>query len=324
VAEYSLFVSFFPLLVAGPIERAKHLLPQIQSPRVFDYKKAADGLRQILWGLFKKVVVADNCAHDVNIIFNHPESYRGSTLFYGAVLFVFQIYCDFSGYSDMAIGTARLFGFDLVRNFSYPYFSRNLGEFWRRWNISVSTWFRDYLYTPMGGRYGKRWQQARNALVMFTLIGFWHGANWTFLLFGLFNGIIFLAFLIRVKSKRNSISATDSISPRLKEVGQILTTFLLITIGGILFRAANLQQAVSYFKGLFSWSFFTQPQMFSNIVFKSVVIMLIIEWLQRNKQHGLQIENIRYAGVRWGIYIGLLYFVCYFPGAQQGFIYFQF
>ena len=322
--DYSLFVSFFPLLVAGPIERAKHLLPQIQLSRNFEYSRAADGMRQILWGLFKKIVVADNCAHDVNIIFSQPGDYRGSTLLYGALLFTFQIYCDFSGYSDIAIGTARLFGFDLVRNFSYPYFSRNIPEFWRRWNISVSTWFRDYFYASIGGRYGTWWQQTRNIMLMFILIGFWHGANWTFLTLGLVNGLLFLPALISKKHKKPDIAATTGIFPSLTEAIQILTTFFLITMGCVLFRSATMQQALEYFRGIFSMSLFSGPQMFNNTIFKAILIMLVVEWLQRYKQHGLQIEWIRYKAIRWGIYIALIYFVCYFGGTQQEYIYFKF
>jgi alginate O-acetyltransferase complex protein AlgI len=323
--NYSLFVSFFPLLVAGPIERATHLLPQVEAPRSFDYKKATDGLRQILWGLFKKVVIADNCAHDVNIIFGHPESYRGSTLAYGAILFSFQIYCDFSGYSDIALGTARLLGFDLIRNFSYPYFSRNIAEFWRRWHISLSTWFRDYIYIPLGGSRGNKWQQVKNTLIMFIISGFWHGANWTFLFWGLFNGILFLPLLLTGKNKKHKdMVAMDKYWPSAKEAMQMFGTFLLVTLGWVFFRANTIQQAFSYLYRICSASFFTQPEMFSNILFKSVLILMVVEWFQRGKQHGLQIDEIKYPVLRWGIYAGLIYFIFYFGGAQQGFIYFQF
>lgn len=323
--EYSLFVSFFPLLVAGPIERATHLLPQIQEPRTFNYQKAIDGLRQILWGLFKKVVIADNCAEVANQIFNHPADYRGSTLLYGAILFSFQIYCDFSGYSDIALGTARLFGFELIRNFSYPYFSRNIAEFWRRWHISLSTWFRDYVYIPMGGSRGSKWQSIRNTLFMFVISGFWHGANWTFLAWGLFNGLLFLPLLLSGKNKKHADQvAAGGRLPSLKEAIQMLGTFLLITLAWVLFRARTIRQAWEYFKRMFSGSFFTQPELFNNLIFKMVLILIVVEWIQRSKQHGLQIDNIRYPAVRWGMYITLMYFICYFAGEQQGFIYFQF
>jgi len=188
--DYTVFVSFFPLLVAGPIERATHLLPQIQRTRVFDYQKAVDGLRQILWGLFKKVVIADQCAEFANLIFNNSAEYSGFSLLIGAVLFTFQIYGDFSGYSDIAIGTARLFGIDLLRNFAFPYFSRDIAEFWRRWHISLSSWFRDYLYIPLGGSKGGTWIKVRNTFIIFIVSGFWHGANWTFIVWGALNALL--------------------------------------------------------------------------------------------------------------------------------------
>lgn len=182
---FSAFVSFFPQLVAGPIERATNLLPQFYKKRQFNYDLAKDGMRQILWGLFKKMVIADNCAHYANMIFNDYESHTGTTLIFGAVLFAFQIYGDFSGYSDIAIGTSKLFGFNLMRNFAYPYFSRDIAEFWRRWHISLSTWFKDYLYIPLGGSRGGNFSRAKNTFIIFIVSGFWHGANWTFIIWGL-------------------------------------------------------------------------------------------------------------------------------------------
>ncbi|MDN3644276.1 MBOAT family O-acyltransferase, partial [Lutimonas halocynthiae] len=181
---FAAFVSFFPQLVAGPIERATNLLPQFYKKRTFDSNKAIDGLKQILWGLFKKVVIADNAAQFANEIFNNSGDYSGSTLFLGALFFAFQIYGDFSGYSDIAIGTSRLFGFNLMKNFAFPYFSRDIAEFWRRWHISLSTWFRDYLYIPLGGSRGGLSMKIRNTFIIFIVSGFWHGANWTFIVWG--------------------------------------------------------------------------------------------------------------------------------------------
>lgn len=200
---FSAFISFFPQLVAGPIERASHLLPQFYSLRKFNYAHAADGMRQILWGLFKKIVIADNCAVYANEIFNNSANYPGSTLFLGAIFFAFQIYCDFSGYSDIAIGTARLFGFELMRNFNFPYFSRDIAEFWRRWHISLSTWFRDYLYIPLGGSRGGIGMIIRNTFLIFIISGFWHGANWTFIAWGALNALYFLPLLIAKKNRVN-------------------------------------------------------------------------------------------------------------------------
>ena len=201
--EYAVFVSFFPLLVAGPIERATHLLPQIKVKREFSYEKAVDGMRQILWGLFKKMVIADNCAVFANQIFANSATASGSELVLGALFFTFQIYGDFSGYSDIAIGTARLFGFSLMRNFNYPYFSRDIAEFWRRWHISLSSWFRDYLYIPLGGSQGGMWMKVRNTFIIFLVSGFWHGANWTFIVWGLLNAIYFLPLLLQNKNRSN-------------------------------------------------------------------------------------------------------------------------
>ncbi|MFT3754049.1 MAG: MBOAT family O-acyltransferase [Paludibacter sp.] len=202
--HYSVFVSFFPLLVAGPIERATHLLPQITRKRDFDYNKAVDGMRQILWGLFKKIVVADNCAIIVNNIFSNYQTQNGSTLLIGAIFFAFQIYGDFSGYSDIALGTARLFGIELLRNFAYPYFSRDIAEFWRRWHISLTTWFRDYVYVPLGGSRGGKWQSIRNTFIIFLVSGFWHGANWTFIVWGWYHAALFMPLLLLQKNRKNT------------------------------------------------------------------------------------------------------------------------
>jgi D-alanyl-lipoteichoic acid acyltransferase DltB (MBOAT superfamily) len=215
--NYSVFVSFFPLLVAGPIERATHLLPQIIRERKFEYSRAVDGLRQILWGLFKKIVIADNCAEYANQIFNNSESYHGGILILGAVLFAFQIYGDFSGYSDMALGTARLFGIDLLRNFAYPYFSRDIAEFWRRWHISLSSWFRDYLYIPLGGSQGGKWMKVRNTFIIFLVSGFWHGANWTFIVWGFLNALFIMpAVLLNTNRNNLDIVAKGRILPNVR------------------------------------------------------------------------------------------------------------
>ena len=229
---FSAFVSFFPQLVAGPIERASHLLPQFYKKRYFDYTQAVDGMRQILWGLFKKIVIADNCATHANIIFNNSEDYSGSTLVMGAIFFTFQIYGDFSGYSDIAIGTSRLFGFDLMRNFNFPYFSRDIAEFWRRWHISLSTWFRDYLYVPLGGSRGSTWMKVRNTFIIFIVSGFWHGANWTFIVWGLLNAIYIMPSIIFSTNRSYlDIVAQGRYLPTVKEFFSILLTFLFLCLG---------------------------------------------------------------------------------------------
>ena len=241
------YVSFFPQLVAGPIERASHLVPQFMKPRAFSYNHASDGLRQILWGLFKKMVIADNCAVLVNQIFDTPESYPGSILALGAILFAFQIYGDFSGYSDIAIGTARLFGFDIMRNFAYPYFSRDIAEFWRRWHISLSSWFKDYLYIPLGGSRTKPWKIYRNIAVIFLVSGFWHGANWTFIAWGALHALSFFPLLI---SKKNRLHITPIAEgrrlPTGRELFQIFCTFTIVCVAWVFFRADSLTDAFTY------------------------------------------------------------------------------
>jgi len=244
---FSAFVSFFPQLVAGPIERATNLLPQFYTKRVFEYSAAVLGLRQILWGLFKKVVIADNCATYANIIFNDHSYYSPGTLVLGALFFTFQIYGDFSGYSDIAIGTSRLFGFNLKQNFAFPYFSRDIAEFWRRWHISLSTWFRDYLYIPLGGSKGGMKMKVRNTFIIFLVSGFWHGANWTFIIWGLLNALYFLPLLLRNKNRVNTnIVAEGKWIPNLKELTQILITFSLTVFAWIFFRANSVSHAFDY------------------------------------------------------------------------------
>lgn len=253
LVTYFLFVSFFPLLVAGPIERATHLLPQLKVSKKFEYSRAVDGLRQILWGLFKKMVIADNCAHYANIIFNDYESYNGVTLAFGAVLFAFQIYGDFSGYSDVALGTARLFGIELLRNFNYPYFSRDIAEFWRRWHISLSSWFRDYLYIPLGGSKGGNWMRIRNTFIIFIVSGFWHGANWTFIFWGFLNSLFIMRSII-TKTNRNNLNivAEGRWFPNVGELLQLTTTFGLTVFCWIFFRSATITDAFMFIKKMFT------------------------------------------------------------------------
>lgn len=324
--DYSVFVSFFPLLVAGPIERATHLLPQIQKKREFDYAKTVDGLRQILWGLFKKIVIADNCAIHANMIFNNSSDYSGSTLVIGALFFTFQIYCDFSGYSDIALGTARLFGIELLRNFAFPYFSRDIAEFWRRWHISLSSWFRDYLYIPLGGSKGGIWYKIRNTFVIFLVSGFWHGANWTFIAWGALNAIYFLPLLIFNKNRTNlEIVARNSVLPSFKEVIQMGFTFGLTVFAWIFFRARNLNDALGFISGIFSKSISSIPKIFPKTLLLIVLIFFIIEWIGREQQYALGNLGLKWKRpLRWAMYYGIIITISYFAGQEQTFIYFQF
>jgi len=319
------FVSFFPQLVAGPIERAKNLLPQFYSKRTFNYEKSIDGMRQILWGLFKKVVIADNCAEFANKVFDNPELYGGSTLYIGAICFAFQIYGDFSGYSDIAIGTSRLFGFDLKKNFAFPYFSRDIAEFWRRWHISLSTWFRDYVYIPLGGSRVTLLKVIRNTFVVFVVSGFWHGANWTYIAWGALHAIYFLPLLLLKKNRKNTNDvAQGKVLPSVKELVQIAVTFTLSTLAWIFFRADDIHTAFYILGEIFSTSIASVPILpFKALALLSVFV--VIEWLGRENEYAISsIVTIKSKSVRWIIYFAILMCVILFPGKEQVFIYFQF
>lgn len=336
IIEFFAFVSFFPQLVAGPIERATNLLPQFFQKRNFEYQKAVDGLRQILSGLFKKLVIADNCAYYVDQIFPHFTDFSSLTLIFASVLFAFQIYGDFSGYSDIAIGVSRLFGFNLMQNFAFPYFSRNIAEFWRRWHISLSTWFRDYLYIPLGGSRGTTWKKIRNILIIFIVSGFWHGAEWTFIFWGLINAIYFLPLMLQKKNRMYlDVVAKGRILPTLRELIKILTTFSFTVIAWIFFRSKNLGEAFSYLKLLFTVPslqiFMEDIKQLSErnhiIYFLSVLsFFVVVEWFQRNKQHILEFSSKKnIMKYRWVIYYFTISIILYFlHGGQNNFIYFQF
>lgn len=324
--SFSAFVSFFPQLVAGPIERATNLLPQFFKERNFNYERAKDGLRQILWGLFKKIVIADNCAKYVNIIFENHEAYSGSTLVLGAVFFAFQIYCDFSGYSNIAIGTARLFGFNLMQNFAFPYFSRDMAEFWRRWHISLSTWFRDYVYIPLGGSKVSKAKVVRNVFIIFLVSGFWHGANWTFIFWGGLNALYFLPLLLLRRNRKNlNVVAESSNFPSVRVLFQIAVTFSLTVFAWIFFRAENIGQAFSYIKRIFSKSLFSIPKEMPLYLLILLFLFIIIEWTGRTKQYAIEefwINKPVY--VRWSFYYLLAIGMYVYGIKDQGFIYFQF
>jgi D-alanyl-lipoteichoic acid acyltransferase DltB (MBOAT superfamily) len=326
--DYSLFVSFFPLLVAGPIERATHLLPQIKQKRVFNKHQAVDGIRQMIWGFFKKIVIADNCAEYANMAFNQAGSHSGSTLALGAVFFAFQIYCDFSGYSDIALGAARLLGIDLLRNFAFPYFSRDIAEFWRRWHISLSSWFRDYLYFPLGGSKVGTLKKVRNTFIIFLVSGFWHGANWTFIVWGLLNALYIMPSIL-FKTNRNNIEivAAGRLFPSVKDVLSILLTFALTVFAWIFFRADSVHHAFNYISGIFNASLFTVPDKLNTDLLLIIAGFFMMEWVQRTKQHALQFSpggHLKYyyismvnSVVIWAIFLWGNF-------GNKAFIYFQF
>lgn len=324
--DYAVFVSFFPLLVAGPIERATHLLPQIQRKREFDYNQAVDGLRQILWGLFKKLVIADNCAAFANEVFANSPIHSGSTHLVGAIFFTLQIYGDFSGYSDIALGTARLFGIELLRNFAFPFFSRDISEFWRRWHISLSSWFKDYLYIPLGGSKGGMWIKIRNTFIIFLVSGFWHGANWTFIIWGLLNAIYILPSIIW-QTNRNHIEivAKGKIFASAKETGQIIQTFGLTVLAFVFFRANSVTDAFQFLGRIFSGSLFTKPEGIRNELVWLILVFLTIEWMGRENKYAIEKLGFNWPNaLRISFYYAILLVTFMFAGSAQNFIYFQF
>lgn len=324
IIAFFAFISFFPQLVAGPIERATNLLPQFLQKRTFDYEQGVDGMRQILWGLFKKIVIADNCAIYVNQVWETYDTQSGSTLLLAAVLFTFQIYGDFSGYSDIAIGTAKLFGIKLMRNFNNPYFSRDIAEFWRRWHISLTTWFRDYVYIPLGGSRVSKVKIVRNTFVIFLLSGIWHGANWTFLAWGAFHAALFLPLILLGKNRKytnNDVTWRD--------IPKMLLTFGVVVIGWILFRAETIGQAWEILCGICNRSLLTAPYLINRTyympLFLCLGVMLLIEWVNRSKAHSLELSGIHSHAVKYAIYFGLILLILLFtPATPSPFIYFQF
>ena len=323
--NFAAYVAFFPQLVAGPIERATNLLAQFSKKRVFNEEQAISGVNLILWGLFQKVVIADSCAPYVNNIFNNYESMNSLSLILGAVYFAFQIYCDFAGYSNIAIGTARLLGFDLMRNFNYPYFSRDMAEFWRRWHISLSTWFRDYLYIPLGGSRGSKWMQLRNVFIIFMVSGLWHGANWTFVFWGFLHALFFVPILLLNRNRNNLDQvAKGKLLPSFKEMGQMLFTFLLACIAWVFFRVPNIAAAFDYLKNVFTEASFKIEYL--NIERYNIEMLLILfifviyEWFHREEEHPftgkwkwIKIASVILMLLTLGVYSN-----------HQDFIYFQF
>lgn len=333
IVAFFAFVSFFPQLVAGPIERATQLLPQFYTSRTFNYAEAVDGLRQILWGFFKKVVVADNCALVANAVFSNVDTAQPSALVLGALMFTFQIYGDFSGYSDIAVGTAHLFNIKLMRNFNVPYFSRDIAEFWRRWHISLNTWFRDYIYIPLGGSRCGKWVSIRNTMIIFVVSGLWHGANWTYVAWGVFHGLLFLPLLLLKKNRvYTDIVAKGRVLPSLADCVRMLSTFSLVVIGWVIFRAIDIHQAWVYLSRMCSPAIIGNPRLDmlglgSSILlgcFVFIIIMLGVEWVQRGRRHGLDLVWISSSSIRRSIYLGIAWIIFFFMGVQETFIYFQF
>ncbi|MGJ3234252.1 MBOAT family O-acyltransferase [Marivirga sp.] len=319
------FVSFFPQLVAGPIERASNLLPQFRKERKISFQDGKEGFQMILWGLFKKIVIADFLGNYVVEIFDNHAAMSGSELFLGLAFFAVQIYCDFSGYSDIAIGVARLFGFKLMRNFAYPYFARDIAEHWRKWHISLSTWFKDYLYIPLGGSRGGKRMIIRNTIIIFTVSGFWHGANWTYIIWGLVNGLYFLP-LILTGIHRNHMGpiAEGKFFPSLKDFSLIALTFVLKTLTYVFFRAENIQQSWSYSKGMWSTSLFSIPNIHFLAPMPLIILFFTIEWWNRDKQCAMDLGNTPIF-IKRSVYLVVFSMIIIFTSNDYNeFIYFQF
>jgi alginate O-acetyltransferase complex protein AlgI len=335
--EYLAYVSFFPQLVAGPIERATRLLPQFFQARRFDYAQAVDGCRQALWGFFKKMVIADNLAPMVDAAFGQSASFNGAEMASATVLFAFQIYCDFSGYSDIAVGVARLFGFDLMRNFACPYFSQSLSEFWRRWHISLTTWFKDYVYFPLGGNRGSKSRTTVNILVTFVLSGFWHGAAWHYVVWGALNGAAILPENLSSKRQTRHVAEVpggEKAWPGFKRLGRMLFTFGVVCLGWLFFRSKSLGEALDILQRLpASLVRLDGPIDFlafaiSGRLGEGLVLVLAVlvgaEWWQRRHPHPLQVKRWP-AAARWGLYVVMTWTIlCFGTFEAHPFIYFQF
>lgn len=309
------YMSFFPQLVAGPIERARDFLPQIFRQRKLDVSLFEDGCRQVLWGFFKKLVVADNCAIVVNEIWNNYSSYNGTTLLVGSILFTFQIYSDFSGYSDIAIGTAKMFGFHLTANFRYPYLAESISDFWRRWHITLLSWFRDYVYIPLGGNRCSLAKVIRNTFAVFGLSGLWHGASWTFVIWGIYHAILYIPLIIMKKVGFNL---------RAPRIFKIVLVFVLVDLGWIFFRAPTISDAYGYLCSIDNYG----PLQFGKTTLLYCLILYVIEAFLCYKDYPLNLSRrgllVKYPALRWCIYYVLTMSIVFLRGDVQTFIYFQF
>lgn len=321
--SFSIFITFFPQLVAGPIERASDLLPQINNKRIFNYNQAVVGIKLIALGLFEKIVIADNCAVIVNSIYDNYASESGSTLFFGAVLFSFQIYGDFCGYSHIAIGSANLLGFNLTKNFNYPYLAQNIADFWRRWHISFSYWLRDYIYFPLGGSKQGEYRKIKNLTIVFLISGIWHGADWTFVIYGAIHALLYIIFIYYRKWTKNIRVFSSKLTDTLYDFIAIVSTFVILTIARVFFRAESYSESMSYLKRMLSESLFEKPNM---SIFFIVLLFgfLFLEWLQKDKEHLLDLSSVKNRIIRYSIYLTIIFLVLYNAGNKQDFIYFQF
>jgi D-alanyl-lipoteichoic acid acyltransferase DltB (MBOAT superfamily) len=329
VIDFATYVAFFPCILSGPIDRPR-FISQLKQKREFNYDQAVDGMRQILWGLFKKIVVADNCANYVDQVFSTYTGHSGSTLLLAAVFCILQMYADFSGYSDMAIGVGKLLGFNITRNFNNPFFALNVADFWRRWHMSLTSWFTDYVFTPLNFRFrhGGKIGMIIAIIINMVLVGLWHGANWTFVVFGLYHGILFIPLILSGAFMKKSKLMTNRIGlPILKDFSRMLLTFALITFGGIIFRAESIGQAWEYICGIFDKSLFHLPWIYSATYMLPIpfiiLIFIVFEWIGRNKTCPLTLESTHKVW-RWMVYVLFVVLIFAFGKSSESFIYFQF
>ena len=325
------YVAFFPSLLSGPIDKARTLMPQLEKQREFNYGRAVDGLRQILWGLFKKMVVADNCTIITNDIFSNFQNLPGSSLLLGAFFYTIQIYADFSGYSDMAIGIAKLLGFNLTRNFDAPFFSQNIAEFWRKWHISLTAWFTEYVFTPLTISFRDMGKLGLSLAIVinFTIVGIWHGASWNYVVFGFLHGCYFIPLIIKGSMNKKTKIARDKLFPSIREVFNVIKTFGLVMLTFVVFRTATITETFQYYKILFSQSLFSMPVLTNNLIivkaFLFILLMMLTEWLQREKEHGLALDHFSYPVVRSSIYCLLIFMIIWLGASSANqFIYFNF
>lgn len=329
VVDFFAFISFFPQLVAGPIERASDMLPQFKKKRTFDYARAVDGSRQMLWGMFKKVVIADNCAPFINSAWDNVDLTTPFNLMVVTVLFSFQVYCDFSGYCDIAVGCARLFGFNLRANFNYPYFSRNIPEFWRRWHITLLGWFRDYVYFPLGGSRCSKLRCCFNTIFVFVLSGLWHGPDWSFVCYGCLHGLMCSFFVLTgIKTKYEHNVGWQRMLPSIKEFMMMVGTFALVSLARVMFRAQSMGEAWFYYRRLFTLDVFNPTGGIIGLkVIPWCIMLIMVEWVKRNNNHVLELSGhglMRYQWARWALYVALVVAIVLFQSPKQDFIYFQF
>ncbi|OAV72836.1 membrane-bound O-acyltransferase family protein [Bacteroidales bacterium Barb6] len=330
MVTFATYVAFFPTIMSGPIDRPNSFIPQLQSKRTFNYDLAVDGCRQILWGMFKKMVIADNIATCVDLVWDNILITSGINIFISVLLYSVQLYADFSGYSDMAIGVGKILGFRITSNFKYPFFKKNIAEFWRGWHISLTSWLTDYVFMPLNIKFRNSgiWGTISAIVITFVLVGLWHGANWTFAIFGLYSGLLYIPLMLSGSFfKKSKIKINKYGLPTLKDASKMFATFILMSFGLIIFRAENIGQAWDFVCQMFSSSLFSIPDNRGLRRFVYAAVLLIIEWYQRDKEHALQIEDVKFLSnsiIRWGLYLLFCFITFMYAGTSTEFIYFRF